>query len=91
VIEYPDSEFDNYFAEVDGGAFRGIRGEDFVYVEYANGELEYYDLVADPYQLENMVSDMDAATLSALHLWLEGLKTCSAETCRALEEDGPTQ
>jgi N-acetylglucosamine-6-sulfatase len=86
IFEYPDSQFDNYFAEVDGGAFRGIRGEDFVYVEYANGELEYYDLITDPHQLNNLATGVDPATLASLHSWLEQLKTCSADTCRDLEQ-----
>lgn len=91
IIEYPDSPSDNYFAEMDGGAFRGLRGENFVYVEYANGELEYYDLATDPYQLTNLAAGLDPATLSSLQSWLGQLKTCSAGTCRDLEQAVPVQ
>lgn len=65
--------------------FRGIRTEKFVYVEYKNGELEYYDLIADPYQLDNLASSLDPETLASLHTWLEQLKTCKAEECRTAE------
>ena len=66
--------------------FRGIRTETFLYVEYESGEIEYYDLVADPYEISNIAGDLDSATLSKLHAQLEQLKACKADTCRALEE-----
>jgi arylsulfatase A-like enzyme len=82
-----DPETDNLLADVAGGAFRGIRGADYVYVEYANGEVEFYDLINDPYQLENLAGRLDAETLTELHAKLGALKDCGDETCRALEED----
>ncbi|MBK9923953.1 MAG: sulfatase [Anaerolineales bacterium] len=66
-------------------AYRGIRNENFIYLEYENGELEYYDLIKDPYELDNIASKLDASTLSSLHSWLEQLKQCEAENCRQLE------
>jgi N-acetylglucosamine-6-sulfatase len=66
-------------------AYRGIRNENFMYLEYENGELEYYDLVKDPYELDNIATKLDASTLSSLHSWLEQLKKCEAESCRQLE------
>jgi N-acetylglucosamine-6-sulfatase len=66
-------------------AYRGIRAEDFTYVEYESGELEFYDLTADPYQLDNLAGELDAETLSLLHSWLEQLTACQAEGCRAAE------
>jgi N-acetylglucosamine-6-sulfatase len=85
VIEYPDSSHDNYLAQTEGGTYRGIRTESFVYAEYDNGELEFYDLTIDPYQLQNTASTLDPAFQAQLHAQLEALKTCSAETCRMLE------
>jgi arylsulfatase A-like enzyme len=69
--------------------FRGVRTEKFVYIEYQNGELEYYDLIQDPYQLENKASQLDPATLASLHAWVEELKVCKAEECRTAEMDLP--
>jgi len=65
--------------------FRGIRTETFVYVEYKNGEFEYYDLISDPYQLDNLASSLDPEKLASLHAWLEQLKTCRMEECRTAE------
>jgi N-acetylglucosamine-6-sulfatase len=84
-IEFPDSNYDNYLAQTEGGAYRGIRTENFVYAEYENGELEFYDLTIDPYQLQNTASTLDPAFQAQLHEQLELLKTCSAQTCKELE------
>jgi arylsulfatase A-like enzyme len=70
-------------------AYRGIRNEKFKYMEYENGELEYYDLVNDPYELENLASDLDAETIATLHAWLEQIRTCKAESCREVEMSIP--
>jgi arylsulfatase A-like enzyme len=70
-------------------AYRGVRTGQFIYVEYESGELEFYDLVADPYEMDNLASSLDAETLATLHNWLEGLKTCEADECRTLEMTVP--
>lgn len=82
-----DPETDNLLMDVAGGAFRGIRGGDYVYVEYANGEIEFYDLSNDPYQLENISGNLSQATLDTLHAKLEALKYCAGSDCQMLEED----
>lgn len=70
-------------------AFRAIRTENFIYVEYENGELEYYDLIADPYEMNNIAKDLDPETLTSLHAWLEQLKVCKAKGCQAAETAMP--
>lgn len=82
-----DPENDNLLVGVEGGAFRAIRGRDYVYVEYVNGEKEFYDLLNDPYQLENMAGQLSEEMVNLLKAKLEALKYCAAEECRALEED----
>ena len=82
-----DPETDNLLVDIVGGAFRGIRGKDYVYVEYANGEIEFYDLKADPYQLDNIAGTLSPETLETLHAKVESLKVCEGEDCRNLEED----
>ncbi len=69
--------------------WRGIRTATFKYVEYENGELEFYDLVADPYEMENLAYRLPPGTLSTLQEWLEKLKTCQADECRRLEMSVP--
>ena len=80
-----DPETDNLLVNVYGGGFRGIRGGGFLYLEYQNGEIEFYDLKADPYQLENLAGRLTPQTLAALHTKLEALKYCSGQECRILE------
>ena len=58
-----------------------MRREDEVYVEYATGEEEYYDLATDPYQLE---SRPEAAS-QTIKNELEALKDCSGDACRRAE------
>jgi arylsulfatase A-like enzyme len=82
-----DPETDNLLVDIEGGAFRGIRGEDYVYVEYDNGEIEFYDLKADPYQLENLAGKLSPETLDALHAKLDALKYCEGSACQKLDED----
>lgn len=43
--------------------YSGVRTPTHTYVEYDHGELELYDLVADPYQLENLAGDPQHAEL----------------------------
>ncbi len=67
----------------DRPAYAGVRREDEVYVEYSTGDREYYDLVEDPYQLDNRPEDAP----QGIEAELEALKGCSGETCR--EAEGP--
>ena len=70
-------------------AYRGVRTENYIYIEYENGELEFYDLVVDPYQMDNIASQLSEKTLSILHTWLGELKLCQAEECRQIEMNIP--
>ncbi len=71
--------------------YTGIRSEKDVYVEYASGEKEYYDLVKDPYQMENTAAKLPPATLEKLSKRTAALKACAAATCRAAEGNSPAQ
>ncbi|MCS6992458.1 MAG: sulfatase [Anaerolineales bacterium] len=76
--------------ETDALAWRGVRTETFKYVEYENGELEFYDLVNDPFEMENLAAHLSPETLNTLHRWLARLAACRAEECRRLEQEIPT-
>jgi N-acetylglucosamine-6-sulfatase len=65
--------------------FAALRMESLIYVEHASGEREFYDLVNDPYQLENMVDQMDPAFIEVLSARLAAMKTCAGVECHAVE------
>ena len=69
--------------------FQGLRTTDSLYVEYATGEKELYDLGSDPYELQNLASTADPSRLTRLSSWLSGLRPCAASNCREQEEAGP--
>jgi arylsulfatase A-like enzyme len=84
--EYPDSPYDDYLSKIEGGPFRAVRAESFIYIEYQTGEAEYYDLVNDPYQLDNLADKLDADTRARLKSWLAELESCAADSCRQAEQ-----
>jgi hypothetical protein len=69
--------------------FEGIRTMDTLYVEYATGEKELYDLLSDPLQMDNLASSTDPARLAKLSAWLEELRSCAGDSCRQAEDRAP--
>ncbi len=66
--------------------YQAVRTETHKYVEYNNGEMELYDLEADPYELDNIHESADPALLEDLKAKLEALKSCSEVGCREAED-----
>jgi N-acetylglucosamine-6-sulfatase len=66
--------------------FDALRAEDFIYVENFTGSREWYDLIQDPYQVDNLVASVDADRLEALSDRLAAMTTCAGETCRTIED-----
>jgi N-acetylglucosamine-6-sulfatase len=65
------------------GPFRALRNYRYVYVEYANGERELYDLQRDPYQLQSRHADRRYRTVRRmLARRLEALRSCRGRGCR---------
>jgi arylsulfatase A-like enzyme len=64
-----------------------IRLEDEIYVEYGNGDREYYDLKADPHQLDNAYDTLAEEATTRLHDRLIALTTCSGDGCRVADSD----
>jgi arylsulfatase A-like enzyme len=63
-----------------------------VYVAYARGRGEFYDLAADPLQLDNLVDDpARAGEIALLAAWLDRLRGCAADNCRTAEDTIPSQ
>jgi arylsulfatase A-like enzyme len=63
--------------------YEALRLQHAVYVEYADGEREYYDLTSDPYELKNAYAQLSPSEADALHSQLAALETCSgAANCQ---------
>jgi arylsulfatase A-like enzyme len=64
------------------GAYHAIRTSGFLYVEYAGGEREFYDLRRDPFELHNIAGRLSRRQLLQLHHELHRLKGCGgADGC----------
>ncbi|MDH3706112.1 MAG: sulfatase [Acidimicrobiia bacterium] len=62
--------------------FRAIRSTDVVYVEWANGDREYYDLGTDPYQLDNIYPTLTPALQADLAAALDAaFDACTGAVC----------
>jgi len=63
-------------------SYKAIRTPGATYVEYAGGELEYYDLKRDPYELNNSPGLLNATSREHLHSELDALAHCvGAASC----------
>ncbi|MEV0459730.1 sulfatase family protein [Catellatospora methionotrophica] len=60
--------------------YSALRTAVYTYVEYSTGEREYYDRVADPYQLNNIAATLSPARLAALHTALDALVNCHSQS-----------
>jgi N-acetylglucosamine-6-sulfatase len=56
--------------------YEALRTADGLYVEYADGEREYYDLASDPFELVNIAPLLPPARLAALHAALLAARDC---------------
>jgi arylsulfatase A-like enzyme len=66
-------------------AYRGLRTQDYTFVQYGDGTLELYALNKDPYQLENIAGAISPDLLEKLQSWLDGLRHCAGDSCREIE------
>lgn len=60
----------------DPTTYEALRTATYTYVEYTNGQREYYDRGTDPNELHNIAGTLSAARLAALHAALLGLHDC---------------
>ncbi|MBN1146042.1 MAG: sulfatase [Anaerolineales bacterium] len=67
-------------------AFKGLRTEDHLYVEYITGEKELYNLVDDPYQIENLAAAIEPQSLEQFSRWLERVGSAKGKGCLQAEQ-----
>jgi N-acetylglucosamine-6-sulfatase len=65
-------------------SYEALRTATETYVEYADGEREYYDLLADPYELRNSYAELPGWRRAELHAELIRLESCSGAGCRRI-------
>jgi len=63
----------------------GLRTPAYKYVERANDEFEYYDLVKDPAELRNIAARMAPQLRARLSAIVHALSTCAGAECRRLD------
>ena len=68
-------------------AYRALRAVEWLYVEYATGERELYDVGNDPYQMENLADTVDPGVMDALADRLHAMAECAGDACRTLEDE----
>jgi N-acetylglucosamine-6-sulfatase len=57
-------------------SYEAIRTASSLYVEYSNGEREYYDLARDPFELRNVAGSLPPARRRTLHRTLGRIERC---------------
>ncbi|URN07029.1 sulfatase [Actinomadura madurae] len=63
--------------------YNAIRNDDMLYVEYEDGEREYYDRTRDPYELNNIAGTLTEQRRRHLSDLLYALTHCSGGGCTA--------
>jgi arylsulfatase A-like enzyme len=62
--------------------YEAMRTDRFLYVEYVDGEREFYDLAQDPFELHNLAPFLSPVTLQQLHSDLLAIESChDGATC----------
>jgi len=73
------SPFDPDYQQSPSGnptTYEAMRTPGFLYVEYADGEREFYDLRTDPFELHNLAAELTSSQLAQLHSELARLEHC---------------
>jgi N-acetylglucosamine-6-sulfatase len=63
-------------------SYAALRTKTELYVEYVDGQREWYDLTADPDQLDNRYNELGAIARASLHNRLTALELCRGAGCR---------
>ncbi|MEU6554402.1 sulfatase [Streptomyces sp. NPDC046915] len=75
----PDAASDN---SGDPPDYEALRTADALYVEYADGESEFYSTTSDPDELNNRAASLPNEQRASLHQTLTALRSCKGASCR---------
>jgi N-acetylglucosamine-6-sulfatase len=85
-----DPKVTHGYACVRGGRgfseMRGVRTDRYTFAQWAGGDLELYDRVTDPHQLQNAVCGAEPGLRSSLRDLAAALSACRGAECRRLED-----
>jgi N-acetylglucosamine-6-sulfatase len=70
-------------------AYAALRTPTHTYVVLGTGERELYDLRADPYELENIITKADRNLVARLDAWLVAYRKCRGAGCREADVAPP--
>ncbi len=95
LIEHHGPDFDRHDPDMqtvrygDPPTYEALRTSTALYVEYDDGEREYYDLSKDPLELDNLAPTASRVILTGLHAQLRALATChGAVDCQVAARRG---
>ena len=79
-VEYDSNDPDRQEA-ADGRlpSYTALRFRNMLYVEYETGEISYYDVRNDPYELKNIAATLPADLKKKLHSILLASKNCGGK------------
>jgi arylsulfatase A-like enzyme len=83
VEHWQDETGDPYAATIPD--YKAVRTGRYLFVRYATGEKELYDLSNDPYELKSLHNTASAELKRRLASRLDALGSCAAQSCRSAE------
>jgi hypothetical protein len=70
-------------------SYEAMRTANSLYVEYVDGEREYYDLATDPEELNNVAAQLPTLEAASLHTALLAMAGCAGTTCWSAQHVTP--
>src|SRR5215208_2352667 len=83
VEHWQDENGDPYAATIPD--YKAVRTGRYLFVRYATGEKELYDLSTDPYELKSLHDSASSELKERLGSRLDALEGCAAQSCRSAE------
>ncbi len=73
------------YSPFEAPAFHALRSNQWLYIEYVNGDVELYDLKNDPLEMNNVQAATNPAIVAQLHAQLHALRNCEGASCRVAD------